>query len=128
MQDRNKLPIVILICDDHEADRPDIRRTLEAAHVANELRFVTGVEQMLDYLHQRGAFAGETGAAPRPGLILYGVDEGLPDLSADRAFADVPIVPFSKPLTMSALVTALQTLDGYWLEVVAVPPRLPTVR
>ena len=70
MQSENKIPITILICDDDEDDRMLTRQALEQAHISNSLRFVEDGEQLLDYLYQRGEFAGETGKAPRPGLIL----------------------------------------------------------
>ncbi len=70
MQDRNKIPITILVCDDDEDDRMLTQQALEDAHISNTIRFVEDGEQLLDYLFQRGAFGGEAGLAPRPGLIL----------------------------------------------------------
>jgi CheY-like chemotaxis protein len=70
MRDNHKIPITILICDDDEDDRMLTQQALEDAHISNALRVVEDGEQLLDYLYQRRAFAGETGAAPRPGLIL----------------------------------------------------------
>jgi hypothetical protein len=43
------------------------QQALEDAHISNALRVVEDGEQLLDYLYQRRAFAGETGAAPRRG-------------------------------------------------------------
>ena len=58
MQDKHKIPITILICDDDEDDRMLTRQALEDAHIANRLRFVEDGEQLLDYLYQRGEYAG----------------------------------------------------------------------
>ena len=40
MQDKHKIPITILICDDDEDDRLLTQQALEDAHIANDLRFV----------------------------------------------------------------------------------------
>src|SRR5438874_13797079 len=82
-QDRHKIPITILVCDDDEDDRMLTQQALEDAHISNDLRFVEDGEQLLDYLYQRGEYAGETGAAPRPGLIL--LDLNMPKLDGREA-------------------------------------------
>ena len=56
--ERNKIPISILVCDDDEDDRLLTRQALEDAHISNAVRFVEDGEQLLDYLYQRGPFAG----------------------------------------------------------------------
>ncbi|HEX3866512.1 MAG TPA: response regulator, partial [Gemmatimonadaceae bacterium] len=99
MQDKHKIPITILICDDDPDDRMLTQHALEDAHVANELRFVDDGEQLLDYLHQRGRFSGETGAAPRPGLILLDLNmpkmdgrEALRRIKSEPTLLDIPVV------------------------------------
>ena len=150
--DRNTIPITILICDDDEDDRLLTKEALEQAHISNSLRFVEDGEQLLDYLYQRGAYAGETGAAPRPGLILLDLNmpklsgrEALAIIKGDKTLRDIPIVVLStsqldedisrsyqlgvnsfisKPVTFSGLVDAMHVLGRYWLEIVELP-RLP---
>lgn len=150
MQDKHKIPITILICDDDEDDRMLTQQALEDAHISNELRFVGDGEQLLDYLYQRGAFAGETGAAPRPGLILLDLNmptmdgrEALRHIKQDPALLDIPVVVLTtssldedvirsyrlgvnsfitKPVTFSGLVEAMNVLGRYWLEIVELPP------
>src|ERR1041385_260684 len=97
--DRHKIPITILICDDDEDDRMLTQQALEDAHVANDFRFVENGEQLLDYLYQRGQFAGETGKAPRPGLILLDLNmpkmdgrEALKIIKGDDSLHDIPVV------------------------------------
>lgn len=147
---RHKIPITILICDDDEDDRMLTRQALEQAHVSNALRFVGDGEELLDYLYQRGRYAGETGKAPRPGLILLDLNmpkmdgrEALKVIKEDRTLHDIPIVVLStsrldedivrsyqlgvnsfisKPVTFSGLVTAMNVLGRYWLEIVELPP------
>ena len=102
MLDKNKIPITILICDDDEDDRLLTQQALEDAHISNALRFVEDGEQCLDYLYQRGEFAGETGLAPRPGLILLDLNmpkldgrEVLTAIKEDPTLRDIPVVVLS---------------------------------
>jgi CheY-like chemotaxis protein len=150
MEDRHKIPITILICDDDEEDRMLTKAALEQAHISNMLRFVEDGEQLLDYLYQRGAYAGETGTAPRPGLILLDLNmpkmsgrEALKVIKEDETLRDIPVVVLStsgldedilrsyrlgvnsfitKPVTFSGLVEAMNVLGRYWLEIVELPP------
>ena len=150
MRDNHKIPITILICDDDEDDRMLTQQALEDAQISNALRFVQDGEQLLDYLHQRGAFAGETGAAPRPGLILLDLNmpamdgrEALRHIKQDPTLLDIPVVVLTtsshdedvirsyrlgvnsfitKPVTFSGLVDAMNVLGRYWLEIVELPP------
>ena len=147
---RHKIPITILVCDDDEDDRTLTRQALEDAHIANEVRFVEDGEMLMDYLHQRGAYAGENGLAPRPGLILLDLNmpkmdgrEALKLIKSVPAFHDIPVVVLStsahtsdiarsyqlgvnsyitKPVTFTGLVAAMNVLGRYWLEIVELPP------
>jgi two-component system, response regulator len=150
MRDRHKIPITILVCDDDAADRTLTQQALDGAHISNGLRFVHNGAQLLDYLYQRGEFSGETGAAPRPGLILLDVDmpvmggrEVFRQIKADPTLVDIPIVMLttspsdanssgndqftvnsflSKPVTFVGLAAAMGALGRYWLEIVELPP------
>ena len=150
MQDKHKIPITILICDDDEDDRMLTQQALEDAHISNDLRFVEDGEQLLEYLYQRGQFSGETGAAPRPGLILLDLNmpkmdgrEALQRIKGDPTLIDIPVVVLTtsgsdadvirsyrlgvnsfitKPVTFSGLVEAMNVLGRYWLEIVELPP------
>ena len=149
-QNRHKIPITILICDDDEDDRMLTQQALEAAHVSNAIEFVENGEQMLDYLYQRGEYAGENGKAPRPGLILLDLNmpkmdgrEALKIIKGDKRLHDIPVVVLStsrldqdivrsyelgvnsfisKPVTFTGLVEAMNVLGRYWLEIVELPP------
>jgi len=150
MKNRHKIPITILVCDDDEDDRMLTQQALEDAHISNSVRFVEDGEQLLDYLYQRGAYAGETGKAPRPGLILLDLNmpkidgrEALKTIKGDPTLKDIPVVVLStsrldediarsyqlgvnsfitKPVTFSGLVEAMNVLGRYWLEIVELPP------
>lgn len=149
-RDQNMIPITILICDDDEDDRILTQQALEQAHISNALRFVADGDQLLDYLYQRGEFSGETGRAPRPGLILLdlnmpGLDgrEALKVIKTDTTLRDIPVVVLTasrldqdiirsyqlgvnsfitKPVTFTGLVEAMNILGRYWLEIVELPP------
>jgi CheY-like chemotaxis protein len=150
MQDRHKIPITILICDDDEDDRMLTQQALEDAHISNSVRFVADGEELLDYLYQRGTYGGEMGKAPRPGLILLDLNmpkldgrEALKAIKEDKSLHDIPVVVLStsrldedivrsyqlgvnsfitKPVTFSGLVEAMNVLGRYWLEIVELPP------
>lgn len=152
-QDKHKIPITILVCDDDEDDRLLTRQALEDAHISNNVRFVEDGEQLLDYLYQRGRYSGETGAAPRPGLILLDLNmpkmdgrEALKAIKEDPTLSDIPVVVLStssmdkditrsyqlgvnsfitKPVTFTGLVEAMNVLGRYWLEIVELPPAIP---
>ena len=143
-------PIVILLADDDEEDRMLTSDALEESRVVNDLRFVEDGEELLDYLYQRGEYAGETGKAPRPGLILLDLNmpnmdgrEALKVIKGDDTLRDIPIVVLStsqldadivrsyklgvnsfmtKPVTFSGFVEAMNVLGRYWLEIVELPP------
>lgn len=149
-QGKNKIPITILICDDDEDDRMLTQQALQDAHISNNIRFVEDGEQLLDYLYQRGEYSGETGKAPRPGLILLDLNmpkmdgrEALKVIKGDKTLHDIPVVVLStsgfdqdivrsyqlgvnsfitKPVTFSGLVEAMNVLGRYWLEIVELPP------
>jgi CheY-like chemotaxis protein len=151
MNHQHKIPITILVCDDDEDDRMLTQQALEDAHVSNAVCFVSDGEQLLDYLYQRGEYAGETGKAPRPGLILLDLNmpkvdgrEALKTIKGDPSLRDIPVVVLStsrldediarsyqlgvnsfitKPVTFSGLVEAMNVLGRYWLEIVELPPK-----
>jgi len=143
-------PITILMADDDEEDRMLTRKAFELNHLGNDLRFVEDGEELLEYLYQRGRYAGETGSAPRPGLILLDLNmpkldgrDALKIIKADASLRDIPVVVLttsradhdiqrsydlgvnsfiSKPVTFPGLVNAMNVLGRYWLEIVELPP------
>src|SRR5258705_6905689 len=154
-QEKNKIPITILICDDDADDRMLTRQALEDAHVSNSVHFVEDGEQLLDYLYQRGEYAGETGKAPRPGLILLDLNmpkmdgrEALKVIKVDKTLRDIPVVVLStsgldqdivrsyqlgvnsfirKPVTFSGLMEGMNVLGRYRLQIVMLLTTLATI-
>ncbi|AWM37739.1 Response regulator rcp1 [Gemmata obscuriglobus] len=148
MSNRTK-PITILMADDDPDDRELTREAFEENHLANDLRFVEDGEELLDYLNQRGKYAG-AGAAPLPGLILLDLNmprkdgrEALQEIKADPRLRSIRVVVMTtskaeedvvrsydlsaasyitKPVTFERLVEVVRTLGKYWLEIVELPP------
>ena len=143
-----RVPVPILVADDDEEDRMLARRALDAARLANDVRFVSDGEELMDFLRRRGRYA-DPAAAPRPGLLLLDLQMPRKDgfaclreirldpelrripvvvLTTSRAEADVyrsydlGVNSFiSKPITFAGLVEAMQVLGRYWLQIVELP-------
>jgi CheY-like chemotaxis protein len=138
-------PITILMADDDEEDRMLTRRAFQANHLVNDLRFVEDGEELLDYLHHRGKYAGGEGA-PRPGLILLDLNmprcdgrEALAVIKSDPSLRRIPVVVMTtseadqdvarsydlgansyitKPVTFDSLARVVKALDQYWFQLV----------
>lgn len=143
-------PITILIADDDPDDRMLAREALEESRLANDVRFVNDGEELLDYLHRRGAYA-EPGTAPRPGLILLDLNmprkdgrEALREIKGVAEFRQIPVIVLTtskaeediyrtydlgvnsfitKPVSFDGLVDVMQALGRYWFEIVELPKR-----
>jgi CheY-like chemotaxis protein len=140
--------ITILLAEDDPDDRMLVRDAAAEGRLINELRYVEDGEELMDYLHQRGKFAGAR-AAPRPGLILLDLNmprkdgrEALREIKADPFLRQIPVVVLTtskseedvfrsydlgansfvtKPVTFQSLVELMKTLGTYWLEMVELP-------
>lgn len=141
-------PITILLADDDEEDRMLTSEALAESRVANDLRFVTDGEELLDYLYNRGKYAaGES--APSPGLILLDLNmprkdgrEALREIKADPNLRRIPIIVLTtskaeediyrtydlgansfitKPVHFHALVNVMKEIGRYWIEIVELP-------
>lgn len=141
--------VTILMADDDPDDRMMAKEALEEARLVNDLHFVEDGEELLDYLHQRGQFAGPV-PAPRPGLILLDLNmprkdghEAIREIKAEPHLRRIPIVVLTtskaeediirtydlgissyitKPVTFDALVELMKNLGKYWFEIVELPP------
>lgn len=149
----NAKPIVILLADDDAEDREMTRKALDRNRLANEFYTVADGEELLDFLHHRGAFAPPA-LSPEPGLILLDLNmpkmdgrEALAQIKADPALRRIPIVVIttsqaeqditrsydlgsnsfiSKPITLNGLVEVMRVLGQYWFQIVKLAE--PTVR
>jgi CheY-like chemotaxis protein len=145
----NVEPITILMADDDEEDCAMTKEALTDARLANEMRFVSDGEELMDYLHRRGGYASGNGAAPRPGIILLDLNmpkkdgrEALAEIKADPDLRRIPICVLTtssaeedvfrsydlgvnsfitKPVTFAGLVEVMQSWTRYWFEIVELP-------
>jgi CheY-like chemotaxis protein len=142
-------PIVILVADDDAEDRAMTRKALEKNRLGNAIYEVEDGEQLLDYLHHRGAFAPPV-LSPEPGLILLDLNmpkkdgrEALAEIKADPDLRRIPIVVMttskaeqdvvrtyelgcssfiSKPVSLAQLVEVTRVLGQYWFQIVTRSP------
>jgi CheY-like chemotaxis protein len=141
--------VTILLADDDEDDRLLTAGALKRARMLNDIRFVVDGEDLIHYLYGQGAYAPGGRPAPRPGLILLDLNmpkvdgrEALAKIKGDPELRRIPIVVLttskaeedivraydlgvnsfvSKPVTFEELATAMQTLAGYWFDLVELP-------
>jgi CheY-like chemotaxis protein len=138
-------PIVILLADDDEDDRMMTRDAFERHRLANGFYAVNDGEELMDFLHRRGAHKD----APRPGLILLDLNmprkdgrEALKEIKADPELRRIPIVVLTtsreeedilrtydlgansfitKPVGFDSMVKIVETLGNYWFQIVELP-------
>jgi CheY-like chemotaxis protein len=142
------MTITLLMAEDDEEDRLLTKDALMHSRVANNVRFVEDGEELMDYLYQRGKYAGPN-HAPRPGLILLDLNmprkdgrEALREIKADPDLRAIPVIVLttskaeedivrsydlgasgfiSKPVTFEGLVDVMKTLGRYWFHIVELP-------
>ena len=140
--------ITILIADDDADDRLMIRDALHENRLANDLRFVSDGEELMDYLQRKGKYEVPENS-PRPGLILLDLNmpkkdgrESLKEIKNNPLLREIPVVVLTtskveediyktyhlgvnsfvtKPVTFDALVGVTRELGRYWLEIVELP-------
>jgi CheY-like chemotaxis protein len=141
-------PITILYADDDPEDRMLVQEAWRESRVANPLDLVEDGEDLMDYLHRSGKYAGQAGS-PLPGLILLDLNmpkkdgrEALQEIKSDPRLRSIPVVILTtskaeqdiltsydlgvssfivKPVTFQSLVELTLTLNKYWFEIVELP-------
>lgn len=142
--------MTILMADDDADDRMFTREAWEKTSTTGNLLFVKDGEELMDYLYRRGTYA-QPSRAPRPDLILLDLNmpkvdgrEALRTIKTDPRLRQIPVVVLttskaeediyqiydlgansfvSKAVTFDSLVSILNSLGNYWLEVVELPIR-----
>lgn len=137
--------ITILLAEDDPDDRLLVHEAFEESHLLNVLETVEDGEQLMDYLNQKGDFAGK----PMPNLILLDLNmprkngmEALEEIKADERLRRIPIVVLTtskteediirsynlgvnsfvvKPVTFESLVELVKELGRYWFQIVELP-------
>jgi CheY-like chemotaxis protein len=141
--------ITILMADDDADDRMLTRDAFVESRLANDLRFVTNGEELMDYLHRRGPYSA-TEAAPRPDVILLDLNmprksgrEALREIKGDPNLRRIPVIILTtskaeedvyrsydlgancyiqKPVTFASLVEVVRALGIFWFQIVTLPP------
>jgi CheY-like chemotaxis protein len=141
-------PITVLYADDDDDDKLLVQEAWGDSLIANDLRFVSDGEELMDYLLRRDKFA-DPALSPRPGLILLDLNmprkDGREALSEIKAHPDLRTIPvvilttskaeedilrsydlgvnsfISKPVTFDSMVEIIQGLRRYWFEIVELP-------
>lgn len=138
------------MADDDADDRLLARDALAECSLGDDLHFVENGEELLDYLHVRGAYAAPE-AAPRPGLILLDLNmpkkdgrEALQEIKANPELRRIPVIVLTtstadsdigriydlgansficKPVTFESLVNVMKVIGQYWFTIVESPPK-----
>ena len=144
----NYEPIIILLADDDDDDCFLVQEAFEESHITNDLQIVNDGEELIDYLHHRGAF-NDKAKFPRPDLILLDLNmprkdgkEALAEIKQDPELRTIPIVVLTtseaeedilktydmgvnsfitKPVTFDGLVEVIKTIGKYWFQIVKLP-------
>ena len=139
------VPVEILLVEDSAGDADLAREALESGKVLISLHVaVDGVDAM-DFLRQRGAFAG----APRPDLILLDLNlprkdgrQVLAEIKSDDELKRIPVVVLTtsrsdedilktydlhancyitKPIDLDQFMRVVRSIEDFWLTVVMLP-------
>ena len=141
--------ITILMADDDADDRMLTRDAFAESRLANDLRFVTNGEELMDYLRQRGP-SSAAADAPRPDVILLDLNmprksgrDALREIKGDPGLRRIPVIILTtskaeedvyrsydlgancyiqKPVTFDSLVEVVRTLGSFWFQIVTLPP------
>jgi CheY-like chemotaxis protein len=141
-------PTTILAADDDEEDRLFLQEALAEVRLAEMCDFVADGAELMDYLYQRGRYAGAS-ARPAPDLILLDLKmphkdgfQALREIKADAHLKQITVVVLTssqadedlaraydlganlyitKPVTYTGLVNVLRVLGQYWLRLAELP-------
>lgn len=141
------VPVQILLVEDSPDDIELTREALSDAKLANELHAVMDGEAAIAYLRGEGEHAGK----PRPDLILLDLNlpkkngrEVLAEIKGDDALKQIPVIMLTtsaaeedvadaysrhvnayvqKPVDFSEFMTAVQSLEEFWLSIVRLPSK-----
>ncbi len=137
----------ILLVEDSPGDVLLTREAFKDAKVANQLHVVEDGEAAMEFLRREGDYA----RVPTPDLVLLDLNlprkdgrEVLAEIKGDDELRRIPVVVLTtsasdvdivrayehyvnsyirKPIDLEQFLTAVQTIDDYWLGVVALPKR-----
>lgn len=140
-------PIVILMVEDNPGDVRLTQETLKEGKVHNTMHVVWDGEEAMTFLRRKGKYAD----APRPDIILLDLNlpkkdgrEVLAEIKEDPSLKRIPVVILTtsraeedilrsyelhancyitKPVGLEQFLEVVKRINGFWLEVVTLPPR-----
>ena len=140
----------ILLVEDDRGDQELTRRALDEGKIRNDLRIVEDGEEALAYLFRRGKYK-DPATSPRPDLLLLDLNlprvdgrEVLEQIRADSKLRRMAVVVLTtsrqeedilrsyelgcnsfitKPGDMNQFMQIIQALEGYWFQIVVLPPK-----
>jgi len=141
-------PIEILLVEDNPGDVRLTREALQEGKIFNHLSVVGDGEGAMDFLRQRGAYAGVS----RPDLILLDLNlprqdgrQVLAEIKADPDLRQIPVVVLTtsraeqdilqtynlhancymaKPVDFQQFISVVESIHNFWLAVVKLPAQL----
>ncbi|MFG1946253.1 response regulator [Nonomuraea sp. NPDC048826] len=140
-------PIEVLLVEDDPGDELITREAFEDNKIGNNLHVVRDGLEALDFLYQRGEFAGK----PRPDLILldlnlpkYDGRQVLEKIKSDSELRAIPVVVLTtssaeedilrsyklfanayvtKPVDLNQFMAVIRQIDEFFVTVVRLPGR-----
>lgn len=139
--------IDILIVEDNKGDARLIKEVFNENKIFNALHFVTDGIEAMDFLYQRGKFAG----APKPDLIILDLNlprkdgrEVLAEIKDDHELKHIPVVVMTisqadedivrsynlhancfvtKPIDLNQFTKVVRSIENFWFTIVKLPPK-----
>ncbi len=145
--------LTILLAEDNEDHAELIIDTLQEFNIGNEVVHVTNGEEVMDYLHRRGAFTGRSNVDPDIVLLDLKMPrmngkETLVEIRKSSRFSDVPVIMVStsrndeeiqacyqagansyitKPLQFEEFTRKIRELNLYWVLTSELPRKRETL-
>ncbi len=141
------IPIEILLIEDNPGDVRLTQEALREGKIINNLNVVSDGVQALDFLRQKGRYAGAT----RPDVILLDLNlprkdgrEVLEEIKEDPELKRIPVVVItsssaeedvlrsynlhancyiSKPVDLEQFVAVVKSIEDFWMGIVKLPPK-----
>ena len=138
-------PVEILLVEDNPGDYRLTQEALREGKVYNNLHWAQDGVEALEFLHQRGKYAG----VPRPDIVLLDLNlpkkdgrEVLSEMKGDAALRTIPVVILTtsqaeedvvrsydlhancyvtKPVDLEKFIVVVQSIDRFSLTVVTLP-------
>jgi chemotaxis family two-component system response regulator Rcp1 len=145
MSERSNQTVNILLVEDNPGDVDLTLKALKNGKLKNTIAVAWDGEEAMEYLHRRGRHE----QAVRPDLILLDLNlpkmdgrEVLAAIKADASLREIPVVVLTssaaerdivetyrlqancyvtKPVDLAQFLSAIQTLEQFWVEIVQLP-------